>query len=365
MIASYSKTELNSFESTLVGKTVFVTGHTGFTGSWLSLWLSHIGCNVVGYALAPNTTPALYQCADVGSRVVSNIGDIRNYTALLDAMVDAKPDLVLHLAAQPLVLESYKEPRETFEVNVQGTINVLEAARHCSSVNGVLCVTTDKVYKNNEWAWAYRENDVLGGHDPYSGSKAAAELAIASYAASFPKTATGGLLIATARGGNIIGGGDWSNNRLIPDIVRSILSKEPLTLRYPEATRPWQHVLGLVHAYLIILAGFLGEKPEFYARPWNLGPAGDSDKSVKDVISLVKKSWTDFEVNLENNPIFESSQLALDSSLARSQLDWLCPWSLDETIVNTACWYRDYYSTPEKAVSITLNQIESWRAGIR
>ncbi|NVL42758.1 CDP-glucose 4,6-dehydratase, partial [Pseudomonas syringae pv. actinidiae] len=245
------------FEDSLAGKKVLVTGHTGFTGGWACLWLKSIGAHVAGYSLAPETTPSLFEELGLENDVDSVLGDICDFDKLLQAVEAFQPDLILHLAAQPLVRRSYREPVQTFMVNAQGTAHVLEAARLVKSVRGVLCVTTDKVYKNNEWAWPYRENDPLGGKDPYSASKAAAEMIIQSYGASYPFSQGLGPAIATARGGNIIGGGDWSEDRLIPDFVRAVNEGQVMTLRYPDATRPWQHVLALVHGYLVILAELL------------------------------------------------------------------------------------------------------------
>ena len=246
-----------SFETQLAGKKVFVTGHTGFTGSWACLWLQSLGANVAGYALPPDTSPSMFEAVGLDKGMATTFGDVADYDALLRALSAFQPELILHLAAQPLVRRSYREPTRTFMVNAQGTAHVLEAARVVKSVKGVLCITTDKVYQNNEWPWPYRENDPLGGKDPYSASKAAAEMIIQSYAASYPWSAGEGPAIATARGGNIICGGDWSEDRLIPDFVRAVVGGGKLTLRYPDATSPWQHVLALVHGYLKILAELL------------------------------------------------------------------------------------------------------------
>jgi CDP-glucose 4,6-dehydratase len=258
-------TILTDFERALHGRRVFVTGHTGFTGSWACLWLQSIGAIVEGYSLPAETTPSLFGAAGLETLVRGTLADICDYPRLLSAMQVFRPDLVLHLAAQPLVRRSYREPLRTFEVNAQGTAHVLEAARTVGGVRGVVCVTTDKVYRNNEWPWAYRENDPLGGKDPYSASKASAEMVIQSYAASYPFSEGKGPAIATARGGNIVGGGDWSEDRLVPDFVRSVVNDAPLTLRYPEATRPWQHVLALVHGYLLLLGKLMGPEPEAVA----------------------------------------------------------------------------------------------------
>lgn len=353
------------FEDCLTGKKVLVTGHTGFTGGWACLWLKSIGAEVAGFSLAPETTPSLFDEIGLENNVTHTLGDICNFDALLKTVNAFQPDLILHLAAQPLVRRSYREPLHTFMVNAQGTAHVLEAARLVKSVRGVLCVTTDKVYKNNEWAWPYRENDPLGGKDPYSASKAAAEMVIQSYAASYPFSEGKGPAIATARGGNIIGGGDWSEDRLIPDFVRAVNEGQVMTLRYPDATRPWQHVLALVHGYLVILAGLLSETPERVAKAWNLGPQELKQFSVREVLELMSADWQRPHLEFMDNPLPEAGALALDSSIARNQLNWIPVWDTEQVVEKTASWYRDFYKNPGSALSITLAQINGWRAGIK
>jgi CDP-glucose 4,6-dehydratase len=288
------------------------------------------------------------------------LGDICDYDALLSSIEAFQPDLILHLAAQPLVRRSYREPLQTFLTNAQGTAHVLEAARTVKSVKGVLCITTDKVYKNNEWPWPYRENDPLGGKDPYSASKAAAEMVIQSYAASYPWQTGEGPAVATARGGNIIGGGDWSEDRLIPDFVRAIVEEQSITLRYPDATRPWQHVLALVHGYLVLLAGLLSENKQVFAQAWNLGPQDSLQYSVRDVLELMSESWKRPDLEFMNNPLPEAQALALDSSLARNLLSWLPVWGTEEVVRHTADWYRKFYDGVP-AREVTLRQIDKWR----
>jgi len=353
------------FEDSLAGKKVFVTGHTGFTGGWACLWLKSIGAEVAGYSLAPETTPSMFVECGLEDDVASTFGDICDFEMLKQSVEAFQPDLILHLAAQPLVRKSYREPVQTFLVNAQGTAHVLEAARMVKSVKGVLCITTDKVYRNNEWAWPYRENDPLGGKDPYSASKAAAEMVIQSYAASYPFASGDGPAVATARGGNIIGGGDWSEDRLIPDFVRAVISNDALTLRYPDATRPWQHVLALVHGYLVILAGLVGSSPERVAKAWNLGPQELKQYSVREVLELMSDNWRRPNLQFMNNPLPEAGALALDSSIARNQLNWIPVWNTEEVVQKTAAWYRDFYARPSQARAITVAQIEDWRAGIR
>jgi CDP-glucose 4,6-dehydratase len=353
------------FEDRLVGKRILVTGHTGFTGGWACLWLKSIGADVAGYSLPPETTPSLFTELNIEREIESTLGDICDFDTLLKTVQAFQPELILHLAAQPLVRKSYREPVQTFLVNAQGTAHVLEAARLVKSVRGVLCITTDKVYKNNEWAWPYRENDPLGGKDPYSASKAAAEMIIQSYSASYPFSESKGPAIATARGGNIIGGGDWSEDRLIPDFVRATIDGQAMTLRYPDATRPWQHVLALVHGYLVILAGLLSDQPERVAKAWNLGPQELKQYSVRNVLELMSAHWQRPDLEYMDNPLPEAGSLALDSSIARNQLNWIPVWDTDEVVRQTALWYRDFYAAATTTREITLAQINEWRAGIQ
>lgn len=356
--------DLPDFETALQGKRVFVTGHTGFTGGWACLWLREIGATVAGYALEPDTTPSLFTALGLGAEIESEIGDICDYDALAQAMARFRPDLVLHLAAQPLVRKSYREPLRTFLVNTQGTAHVLEAARQSGSVKGVLCITTDKVYANREWVWPYRENDPLGGKDPYSASKAAAEMVIQSFAASYPWQSGQGPAIATARGGNIIGGGDWSEDRLIPDFVRAVTNGGQLTLRFPEAVRPWQHVLALVHGYLMLLAGLVSQNPERVAKAWNLGPHDARQFSVRQVLEMMARHWTRPDLAYLDQPLPEAMALALDSSMARNQLGWQPVWDTEQVVQQTAAWYRAFHENPASARQITVAQIQAWRAAL-
>jgi len=352
--------QLLPFETALKGKKIFITGHTGFTGGWTCLWLEAIGAKLKGYSLPPETNPSLYR--EIGSsRIPEVLGDICNYSLLLSAVQEFQPEIILHLAAQPLVRRSYREPVRTFAVNAMGTAHVLEAARSINSVKAVLCITTDKVYKNNEWPWPYRENDALGGKDPYSASKAAAEMVIQSYASTFPWSENKGPIVATARGGNIIGGGDWSEDRLIPDFVRAVTNGKRLTLRYPDATRPWQHVLALVHGYLLLLAKLISSSPAPYAQSWNMGPHDPKQYSVRQVLELMSDHWERPELEFMSNPLPEASTLALDSSMARNQLGWITPWDTERVVAETAVWFREYYNTPSRARDLTMNQILAWR----
>ncbi len=352
------------FEQSLAYKKILITGHTGFTGSWACLWLQSIGAQIAGYSLPPETEPSLFKVLDLENSVATTFSDLCDYESVLKAVDSFQPEIILHLAAQPLVRRSYEEPVRTFAVNSQGTVHVLEAARLVKSVRAVVCVTTDKVYKNNEWLWPYREDDPLGGKDPYSASKAAAEMIIQSYAASYPWQENKGPAIAIARGGNIIGGGDWSEDRLIPDFVRAVTAEKTMTLRYPEATRPWQHVLALVQGYLMLAAGLISEKPANFARAWNLGPHESVSYSVRGVLELMSSCWQRPSLNYMQNPYPEAQALALDSSLAKILLNWSPVWDTKEVIAKTAAWYCEYYANPSASKQFTLKQIEAWRAGI-
>ncbi len=351
------------FESVLKGKRVLVTGHTGFTGSWATLWLRMMGADVIGYSLLPQTVPAMFSEIDIEKEIESVIGDVRDASQLAAVVRDSQPEYVLHLAAQALVRKSYREPLDTFHVNTMGTANVLEAVRGKSFVKAVVCVTTDKVYKNNEWLWPYRENDILGGCDPYSFSKAAAEMIIESYAKSFDSS-SGMPAIGVARGGNIIGGGDWAEDRLIPDFVRAVTGNGKMTIRYPEAIRPWQHVLALVQGYFMLLAGLSIDRAT-YARAWNFGPVDDKWYSVRDVLTMLSERWSQPEIEYMKQPLAEAQTLTLDSGMARRILGWRPAWNTEDTIEETARWYKAYYDDPRTARSISENQINAWRSRIK
>jgi CDP-glucose 4,6-dehydratase len=346
--------------SSLKGKKVFLTGHSGFTGSWASIWLNQLGCEVFGYSLEPETTPNLFTEAKVGELVSGIIGDIRDFETLRSEIVKFEPDLVLHLAAQPLVRRSYRIPRETFEINAQGTANLLEATRGVKSIKGVLCITTDKVYKNLENDHKYIETDELGGLDPYSASKAAAELIIASYRASFGGSVEELPVIAVARGGNIIGGGDWSEDRIIPDFMRAYGAGVPLEIRFPQATRPWQHVISLVDGYLSILQGMLGPNSKDFDRAFNLGPLDISPVSVSELLSMVSNHISGVEIIEGSSDFHEAGKLGLNSSLATKTFGWGPNWNTAESIEVTANWYTEFYSKEKSPINSCLNQINSW-----
>ena len=356
--------ELHSFEKSLTGKRILVTGHTGFTGGWVCSWLNLIGANVAGFALNPDTTPSLYNELRLDNQITSYIGDITNYDDFYHAVRDFQPEVIMHLAAQPLVRRSYREPVRTFLVNTQGTVHLLDISRKLECVKAVLCITTDKVYRNNEWIWAYRENDALGGKDPYSASKAAAELVINSFVASYSSTHVSNFKIATARGGNIIGGGDWSEDRLIPDFVRAVHNNQSLTMRYPLATRPWQHVLALIHGYFLILSRLVGENPDSVTKAWNFGPHDVERYSVKSLFEIMGENWKLPNLDYIDNPLPEARALAVDSAMARLELGWMPPWDTRQMIKETANWYKSYYKEPEAIKTITLEQILKYRSGI-
>ncbi len=323
------------FDDFYRGKTVLVTGHTGFKGSWLALWLSQLGAKVVGYALAPARAEDNYVAAGVGELLEHHDADVRDQATLTQCFREVQPDVVFHLAAQSLVLQSYREPAATFDVNVQGTVAVLEAARLTQSVRSIVIVTTDKCYDNRHWPWPYRETDALGGHDPYSASKACAELVAASYRASF----FGGAKVATARAGNVIGAGDWADHRIVPDCVRALRAGEPIVLRHPNAVRPWQHVLEPLRGYLM-LGARLYDDPSA-AEAWNFGPPTDEQVTVHALVEQVIASWGTGQLQVSEVEAAqkEAMLLALDISKAR-RLGWrpLLTWA--EAVQMTVEGYR-------------------------
>ena len=323
------------------GKKVLITGHTGFKGSWLAFRLSSLGANACGYALAPETLPNLYRNLDLENHITSVIGDVCDLPHVEKTLQDFQPEIVFHLAAQSLVRRSYRQPIETYQTNVIGTINVLDAIRRAGFVKSVVVITTDKVYENNEWHWAYRENERLGGYDPYSNSKACAELAVAAYRNSFfAETDT---LIATARAGNVIGGGDWSEDRLLPDVFRSLIFDQLLEIRNPHSVRPWQHVLEPLTGYLQ-LAEKLHAGEKSFADAWNFGPADEDSKPVGYILDKIKDVWNapvNWKLGGGVQP-HEARLLKLDSAKAKNELKWLPKLSLDEAVNLTAEWYRGF-----------------------
>lgn len=340
------------------GKRVFLTGHTGFKGGWLALWLRDMGAQVHGYALAPVTQPNFFTiCALQDKLASSTLADVRDAAALNAALQSTEPDIVLHLAAQPLVRHSYAAPVETYAVNVMGTANLLEAVRNTPSVKAVVNVTTDKCYENREWLWAYRENDVLGGHDPYSSSKACSELVTAAYRKSF--LSQQGVQLASARAGNVIGGGDWSVDRLVPDFFRACAAGEAFVIRSPASTRPWQHVLEPLAGYLTLAEKLCAEGAE-YAAAWNFGP---EETDVKPVAWLADKfcekvPGATWRHDASPQP-HEAGRLKLDSAMAKVHLGWRPAWSLEQCLNATVAWYLAQRGAQDMA-ELSLTQIHAY-----
>jgi len=346
-------------------KRVFLTGHTGFKGGWLSLWLSSMGAKVTGYALVPNTTPSFFEVAKVeGELEQSHIADIRDLDKLQREMARAKPEIVIHMAAQPLVRYSYINPVETYAINVMGTVHVLESIRSTDSVRAAVIVTTDKCYENKEWAWGYRENESMGGHDPYSNSKGCAELATNSYRQSYfspEKYSQHHVAIASARAGNVIGGGDWSEDRLITDAIKAFEANLVLKIRNPLATRPWQHVLEPLSGYLVLAQALYQEGSKFDGG-WNFGPRVEDARSVQEVINLLMRSWaspTSWIQDQGEQP-HEAHSLSLDCSKARQFLNWIPRWTLEQSIDNIVQWQQAYRNQLNMR-EISLQQIASYQ----
>jgi CDP-glucose 4,6-dehydratase len=332
---------------------VLLTGHTGFKGSWLALWLTELKAQVVGFSINVPTTPSHWDLLNLDCQ--DERGDVRDFAAVNSVISRHKPRIVFHLAAQPLVRRSYRDPLETWSTNVIGTANILEACRLNDCVRAVVVVTTDKCYENQEQIWGYRECDPLGGHDPYSGSKAAAELVVASYRKSYfdyPDAP----LIATARAGNVIGGGDWSADRLIPDAARAVATKESLEIRSPNATRPWQHVLDCLAGYLLLGQRLLLGKKE-YADAWNFGPGRKGNRTVTEVLNRMQEHWPNLQWHQTSSPqLHETILLQLDSTRANSQLSWHPVWPLEKALESTAEWYHLYIENGNLVSSRQLSQ---------
>jgi len=343
------------------GKSVFLTGHTGFKGGWLALWLASKGAHVHGFSLAPPTEPSLFTVAGIESLLASHtISDIRDAAGLTRALAASAPEIVFHLAAQPLVRRSYAEPVETFATNVMGTINLLEAVRSAASVRAVVNITTDKCYANNEWLWPYREGEALGGHDPYSASKAAAEIVTAAMRTSF--LASAGVRVATARAGNVIGGGDWADDRLLPDFFRSVGAGTSLAVRYPYATRPWQHVLEPLAGYLA-LAERLVTNPDGMDNAWNFGPADGDARPVEWLLTRLCARMPGAQWHATGGEkLHEAGFLKLDSSRARHLLGWAPRWDLDAALAATVDWHREWLAGADMA-AVCRAQIAAYEAG--
>lgn len=345
------------------GRRVFLTGHTGFKGSWLTGWLHALGCEVTGYALRPEEGASLFALAGIERQLAAHHeADIQDQAALAAAMADARPDLVIHMAAQSLVRRGYDRPVETWATNVMGTVNLFEAVRACPSVRAVLVVTTDKCYQNHEWHWGYRERDPLGGRDPYSASKAGTELVAQSYRDSF--FSSGGPLVASARAGNVIGGGDWSQDRLIADAARAVEAGRKMTVRNPAATRPWQHVLDCLGGYLSLAARLLrGDRDA--AVSFNFGPGPSDNLSVGELLARLERHWPELRWEVDGGNAespHEATFLYLDSSLARRTLGWQPRWGIDDALRSTADWYRSVLKDPSAAAVVTRRQLEEYMA---
>jgi len=345
------------------GKRVLITGHNGFKGSWLCLWLQSMKAEVFGLALTPNLEFSLFNEAIVGDFMTSTIGDIRDYKTVLQAMEKAQPEIVFHMAAQPLVRYSYENPIETFSTNVMGTVHLLEAARKVSTVKVVINVTTDKCYENREWIWSYRENEPMGGYDPYSSSKGCSELITSAYRRSFYEQS--GIALASARSGNVIGGGDWSKDRLIPDILRAFERNQPVMIRNKAAIRPWQHVLDALSGY-ILLAEQLYENGQLYSDAWNFGPTELDAKSVQWIVDRMVNLWgneASWKLD-ENQQAHEANFLRLDISKANKILGWTPNWNLDEALEKVVSWHRNWLKK-RNIRQVCEEQIENYETKLR
>ena len=343
------------------GKRVLLTGHTGFKGSWLSLWLQAMGAKVVGFALAPPTDPSLYVAAGVGTGMESVIGDIRDLASLSTVFAAHRPEIVIHMAAQALVRYSYSEPVETYSTNVMGTVHLLEAVRKAGCVKAVVNVTSDKCYENREWVWGYRESEAMGGYDPYSNSKGCAELVTAAYRSSYfnaENYGVHGVALASARAGNVIGGGDWALDRLIPDIMRAIAQGKPVPIRNPQAIRPWQHVLEPLSGYLL-LAQKLYEQGSAYAEGWNFGPQAEDARPVQWIVEKLTEAWGEDACWLKEEGVqpHEAHYLKLDCSKAHARLGWQPGWHLEEALEKIVEWHKAYRLGADMK-ALTLQQIE-------
>lgn len=340
------------------GKRVLLTGHTGFKGSWLSLWLQSMGAELKGLALEPPTTPSLFVEAKVAQGMVSQIGDIRDYDTVHQALAVFKPEIVIHMAAQPLVRYSYKNPIETYATNVMGTVHLLEAIRQTGTTKVVVNVTTDKCYENKEWIWGYREDEPMGGYDPYSSSKGCSELVTSAYRRSY--LAETGIALASARAGNVIGGGDWAEDRLVPDILRAFENNQPVVIRNPHSTRPWQHVLEPLSGYLTI-AERLWNEPKAYAEGWNFGPRDEDAKPVGWIVERMASKWGDdatWRIDAGNHP-HEANYLKLDISKARQSLSWTPRWTLDIALNKIVEWHQTWLAKADVR-TLSLEQINQY-----
>ncbi len=344
------------------GKKILLTGHTGFKGGWLSLWLQNMGADVCGFALSAPTQPSLFRVADIADGMRSVDGDVRDLAALEQLVAECRPEIVVHMAAQSLVRHSYAYPVETYATNVMGTVNLFEALRRCPSARVILNITSDKCYENREWLWGYRENEAMGGHDPYSSSKGCAELVTAAYRQSYFASADSPVVLASARAGNVIGGGDWATDRLIPDMIRAFLDDEAVIIRNPHAIRPWQHVLEPLSGYLGLIE-HLWESGQAFAGGWNFGPADQDARPVRWIVERMIELWGDgarYELDTREQ-VHEAGYLKLDSSQARTRLDWSPQLDLAQALRWLTDWYRAYRDG-QNMRSVTLAQIETYQA---
>lgn len=345
--------------SVFKGRRVLVTGSTGFKGSWLCTWLLHLGAEVSGFALPPKADAPLFGQLNLYDRIDQHDGDIRDMDAVRAMLAATKPEIVFHLAAQPLVRYSYDEPKETFDTNVSGAVNLLEAIRETDTVKALVFVTSDKAYRNKEWVWGYRENDELGGHDPYSASKAAAEVVFAGYQDSFFKSRPG-FAAASVRAGNVIGGGDMSADRIVPDCIRAMIKDAEIVLRNPQSTRPWQHVLEPLSGYMAVAAGLLNA-PEQTIGAWNFGPDAENVRTVEELTRTAIDVWGAGSLRVERDPNqpHEANLLMLNSDKAKSELGWRVHWDFAAAVTNTVTWYKRVHDG-EDPVKVTDEQLDAF-----
>jgi len=344
-------------------KKIFITGHTGFKGSWLCLWLHLLGAEITGYALDPPTDPSLFKLCKIGELLRSVTADVRDGKLLKEAMHESNPEIVFHMAAQPLVRESYRDPVKTYSTNVMGTVNLFEAVRECKSVKTIINVTTDKCYENKEWIWGYRENDSMGGNDPYSSSKGCAELITNAYLRSYFDTDNykeHGVSLASVRAGNAIGGGDWAEDRLVPDCMRSLMEDKPVVIRFPDAVRPWQHIVDLLYGYLL-LTQHLYQEGSVLASGWNFGSNYEEAQPVRWIVERITEMWgySDSWVVEQGNKPNEANFLTLDCSKAKSVLGWYPQWDLNVSLNKTVEWYKAL-KDQQNMFHFTLEQIRSY-----
>jgi len=340
------------------GSNVLITGHTGFKGSWLTIWLKYLGANVTGISLDPYTNPSHFSASNIRDEINDLRADIRNKDELKRILLDVKPDFVFHLAAQALVSNAYEFPIDTWQTNLIGTLNLIDALRYIDKKCAAVFVTSDKCYQNLEWVWGYRENDILGGVDPYSASKAATEIAIRSHIKSFFSSSDNSIRIGSARAGNVIGGGDWSQNRIVPDCIRAWTNEEVVLLRNPSSTRPWQHVLEPLSGYLV-QAIALSERSELHGESFNFGPSNDNNNSVLDLVNEISIHWdkVKWEIATNKNNVYESGLLKLNCDKALHELNWQSVLDFESTVSMTIDWYKSYYKDPKITATLSKNQI--------